>query len=156
MIGTVRKSGSQAGRSGRRMRGVTLMELLVVVAIIGIIAAVAVPTYRKYMIRTNRAEAKIALLQLQTAQEKFYMQNNSFTDDITGASPGGLGLTLTTETGKYAIDIDLAEDGQTYLATATPTSDGGQSDDEECADFTITQRGTRGVTGPKGTQACWR
>lgn len=156
MIGTNRKSHAHAGRHGRRMRGVTLMELLVVVAIIGIIAAVAVPTYRKYMIRTNRSEAKIALLQLQTAQEKFYMQNNSFTDQITAAPPDGLGMMLTTETGKYALDVDLAEDGQTYLATATPTADGGQADDLECADFTITQRGTRGVTGPKGVQACWR
>jgi type IV pilus assembly protein PilE len=144
-----------AGRKGRRTRGVTLMELLVVIAIIGIIAAVAVPTYRKYLVRTNRAEAKIALLQLQTAEEKFYMQNNSFTADFS-APPAGLGLPSVTETGKYNIAVALGADGQTYTATASPRAGGGQTDDVECANFTITQRGTRGVSGPKGVQACWR
>ncbi len=155
MINPVLKNRG-AGRKGRRTRGVTLMELLVVVAIIGIIAAVAVPTYRKYLIRTNRAEAKIALLQLQTAEEKFYMQNNTFTANLTGAQPAGLGLTNVTETGKYNIDVVLGADGQTYTATASPRAGGGQADDTECANFTITQRGTRGVSGPKGMQACWR
>jgi hypothetical protein len=40
---------------------------------------------------------------LQTAQEKFYMQNNSFTDNLEDASPDGLGLSATTETGKYTV-----------------------------------------------------
>ena len=54
----------------------------------------AMPTYRQYLIRSQRSEAKIALLQLQTAQEKFYMQNNAFADDanVTTAAPAGLGL----------------------------------------------------------------
>jgi type IV pilus assembly protein PilE len=83
--------GRRLTAGGNRQRGVTLLELLTVIGIIAILAAVAVPTYRTYLIRTNRAEAKIALLQLQTAQEKFYMQNNSFTDNVSDASPDGLG-----------------------------------------------------------------
>jgi type IV pilus assembly protein PilE len=145
-----------AGRKGRRTRGVTLMELLVVIAIIGIIAAVAVPTYRKYLVRSGRAEAKIALLQLQTAEEKFYMQNNTFTANLTDAQPAGLGLTAVTESGKYNVAVVLGADGQTYVATASPRARGGQTDDLECVNFTINQRGTRGVSGPKGAQACWR
>ena len=139
-----------------RQRGVTLLELLAVICVVAILASVAVPTYRQYLIRAQRSEAKIALLQLQTAQEKFYMQNNSFTDNISDASPSGLGLTESTETGKYIISVDVEEDGQTYVATATPRAGGGQTDDEKCASFTINQRGTRGVTGSSGTQACWR
>jgi type IV pilus assembly protein PilE len=142
--------------SVRRGRGVTLMELLVVVGVLSILASIAVPSYRRYLIRTNRTEAKIALLQMQTAQEKFYMQNNSFTNNITGASPAGLGLPATTETGKYAIAVNVPADGQTFSATATPAVGGGQQDDAECAIFSINERGTRGVTGPKGVQACWR
>ncbi len=140
----------------RHGRGVTLMELMVVVAILSIVATIAVPSYRRYLIRSNRVEAKIALLQLQTAQEKFYMQNNAFTADLTGASPDGLGLLATTETGKYTIEVDVPADGQSFSATATPAAGGGQQDDSECATFSINERGTRGVTGPQGAQACWR
>ena len=143
-------------RRGRRQRGVTLLELLAVISILAILASVAVPTYRRYLIRTQRSEAKIALLQLQAAQEKFYMQNNSFTDNIEEASPDGLGLSATTETGKYTVSVDLDDDGQTYTATAAPRAGGGQTDDDDCESFTINQRGTRGVTGPKGVQGCWR
>ena len=143
-------------RRGRRQRGVTLLELLAVISILAILASVAVPTYRRYLIRTQRSEAKIALLQLQTAQEKFYMQNNSFTDNIEDASPDGLGLSATTETGKYTVSVDLDDDGQTYTATAAPRAGGGQTDDDDCESFTINQRGTRGVSGPSGVQNCWR
>lgn len=135
------------------------MELMVVVAIIAVLASVAIPTYRQYLIRSQRSEAKIALLQLQTAQEKFYMQNNAFADDadVTTASPNGLGLPGVTETGKYDIRITAyGVGGQSFTATASPRAGGGQADDTACANFTITDRGTRGVSGPKGAQACWR
>ena len=145
-----------ARRSIGRQRGVTLLELMTVVSILAILASIALPTYRRYLIRSQRTEAKIALLQLQTAQEKFYMQNNSFTDNITDGSPDGLGLASTTETGKYTIAVVLAEDGQTYDATATAAAGGGQADDEDCENFTINQRGTKGVSGPAGVQTCWR
>ncbi|HEX6397026.1 MAG TPA: type IV pilin protein [Steroidobacteraceae bacterium] len=141
---------------GRASRGVTLMELLVVIVILGILASIAVPTYRRYLVRTQRTEAKVALLQLQTAQEKFYMQNNTFTDNISDASPSGLGLLKTTETGKYDISVDLDDDAQTYVATASPPPGGGQQDDKDCKNFTINERGTRGVTGSSGVQSCWR
>jgi Tfp pilus assembly protein PilE len=98
----------------------------------------------------------VALLQLQTAQEKFYMQNNAFTDNVKDASPDGLGLLEVTETGKYDITVNLAADAQTYTATASPHKGGGQDDDADCKSFTITERGTRGVSGPSGVQYCWR
>jgi type IV pilus assembly protein PilE len=145
--------------SARRARGVTLIELMVVVAIIAVIATIAIPSYRRYLIRSQRSEAKIALLQLQTAQEKFYLQNNSFASNtnLTTASPTGLGLPAVTETGKYDIAITtFPADAQTYTATASPRSGGGQTDDSQCLNFTINERGVKGVSGPLGAQACWR
>jgi len=59
------------------MRGVTLAELMIVVVVVGILASVAYPSYRQYAARAKRTEAKAALLQIATMQERFYLQNNA-------------------------------------------------------------------------------
>lgn len=140
-----------------RMRGVTLVELMTVVVVLAIISSIALPTYRKYLIRAQRSEGKIALLQLQTAQEKFYLQNNTYTDKVTQSSTAttpGLGLPGTSETGKYAVSVTLGTGGQSYIATATPQK--GQSDDKDCAKLTINERGVRGISGSKNPEFCWK
>ena len=145
----------------RRHRGITLIELLTVIIILSLLMTIAVPTYRQYLIRAQRSEAKIALLQLQTAQEKYYAQYNRYTDDVTTKSTAttpGLGLPAVTETGKYDVAVtDLAEGGQAYTATASPHAGGGQQDDKDCGSFTINERGVRGnSTGDKNVQTCWK
>jgi type IV pilus assembly protein PilE len=141
-----------------RMRGMTLVELMTVVVVLAIISSIALPTYRKYLIRAQRSEGKIALLQLQTAQEKYYMQNNTYTDKVTVSSTAdvpGLGLPGTSETGKYKVEVKtLGVGGQTYTATATPQT--GQADDKDCANLTINERGVRGISGTKTPEFCWK
>jgi type IV pilus assembly protein PilE len=143
-----------------RMRGITLVELLTVIVVLSVLMSIAVPTYRRYLIRAQRSEAKIALLQLQTAQEKYYSQYNRYTDDVTTKSTAtnpGLGLPGVTETGKYTIRVtDLGVGGQAYTATATPRAGGGQTDDKDCRTFTINERGERGNTGAGSEQLCWK
>ena len=58
----------------KHMRGVTLMELMIVVVIIGILTAMAYPSYRQYVAKAKRNEAKAALLQISTMQERFYLK----------------------------------------------------------------------------------
>ena len=143
-----------------KMRGMTLIELLVVIGVLGILSAIAVPTYRKYLLRAQRSEAKIALLQLQTAQEKYYLQYNTYTDKVTVSSTvenPGLGLPGTSETSKYDIAVtNLGAGGQTYTATASPHAGGGQTDDKDCKNFTINERGVRGISGTRTTEYCWK
>jgi type IV pilus assembly protein PilE len=98
--------------------------------------------------RSHRAEAKSALLNLAAAQEKFYLQNNTYTAALDDAPPDGLGLLATTENGHYTIAIDDA-DAETFTATATAA--GGQADDTHCATFTIDQAGARTATSAD----CW-
>ena len=59
------------------MRGVTLIELMIVIVIIAILAAVSYPSYREFTARAKRNEARAALLQIATNQERFYLQNNT-------------------------------------------------------------------------------
>ena len=141
--------------------GVTLIELMTVMVVLAILASIAVPSYRSYMLRTNRTDAKSALMQLQAAQEKFYLQNNAYTDKVTAkAADGGLGLLDTTSHGFYQLGVTLKKiggvDGQGYTATATPITGKGQSDDAKCATFSIDDAGNKTVTGSMGSIACWK
>ena len=139
--------------------GVTLIELMTVLVVLAILASIAVPSYRSYMLRANRSDAKSALMQLQVAQEKYFLQFNSYTKKVTDAPPAGLGLTGVTTHGFYALSIpELAADGQSYTAYATPVPGGGQQDDKKCNIFTINDRGVQGIkdatTNDKA--ACWK
>ncbi|MGH8243711.1 MAG: type IV pilin protein, partial [Steroidobacteraceae bacterium] len=130
-----------------KQRGVTLIELVVVIMIIGIIAAVAVPSYRNYVIRSQRADAKDALLALATQQEKFYLQCNSYADDIAAAPDcGALELqgSDTSENGWYALAIDdAATDADSFVVTATAINGENQWQDTACRTFRVTDRGDR-------------
>jgi type IV pilus assembly protein PilE len=140
-------------------RGVTLMELLTVIVVLGILAAIAVPSYRQYVVRANRTDAKTALMQLQAAQEKFYLQNNVYTNKITDAPPTGLGLSTTTAHGLYTLGVTLVTvndvPAQGFVASATPISGKGQTEDTKCDVFTITDAGKKGVSGSSGEISCW-
>lgn len=130
--------------------GMTLIELMIVVVIVAVLASIAVPSYRSYVLRTHRVEAKSALLALAAAQEKFYTQNNRYAEDdeLTTAPPDGLGLPDTTENGWYTIEIGEA-DADGFDATATAA--GSQEQDAHCAEFTINQAGVRDATNDD----CW-
>ena len=67
----------------RYTKGVTLVELMIVIVIVGILAALALPNYRQYVAKAKRNEAKAALMQIATLQERFYLQNNTYTQDLT-------------------------------------------------------------------------
>jgi type IV pilus assembly protein PilE len=141
----------------RYTRGITLIELLTVIVVLAILSSIALPSYRQYLIRSQRAEAKAALLQVRTAQEKFYMQNNRYSNDLAGLpADGGLGLAEVTETGKYDLSVAMPADGQRYQVTASPRAGGGQADDTKCANFSISDRGVRSVSGSLGVDECWR
>ena len=142
----------------RRIAGVTLLELMAVVLVIGVLSVVAIPSYRQYSMRAQRTDAKTALLQLATNQERFYLQNRRYATnaELGLAPPLGLGFTSgKSEKGAYALAVTVAN-AATFTATATPTS-GGAFDmqaDVECASFTITAQGVRTAT-PDPDSRCW-
>ena len=137
-------------------RGFTLLELLIVLVLVSVVAALAMPGYRQHLIRVHRTEAMTALLQLQSAEEKFYLRHNSYTSNITAAPPIGLGLSTATSSNKYLLSVAIADDGQTFIATAAPAPSGGQEADQECLAFSIDARGRRAVSGTRDAPHCWK
>lgn len=133
----------------RQMRGVTLMELLIVMVIIGILAAVAYPSYREYSLRAKRNEARAPLLQIATQQERFYLQNSTYTQDMTRLGFTAAG-NLVTDTKSYRINVDAA-DANNYTATATYI---GPSAKEQgrCLTYQIDGRGVK-TSAPDAD--CW-
>ena len=138
-------------RSG--MKGVTLIELMIVVVIVGILASIAVPSYRNYMLRAQRSDAMSALLRVAAAQEKFYLQNNTYADDdaLADDPPAGLGI-AGTDNGWYDLVITSDDLTRRFTVTATPASGGPQATDSHCATFSLTSTGAKSATN----NDCWR
>jgi type IV pilus assembly protein PilE len=143
----------------RRPRGFTLVELLIAIVIVAILSAIAIPGYRSYVQRAQRTEAKAALLRIQGAQEKFFVQYNRYAAALAPAPPDGLGVPRTTETGLYVLALGLLDAGAGFSVTATARAGGAQDDDARCATFTIDHNGLKGArssAGAETTQECWR
>jgi type IV pilus assembly protein PilE len=131
---------------------------MVVVAVIAVLGTLAVSTYRSYILRTNRTEGRMALLATQVAQEKYFLQNNQYAQDIAtviAAPPAGLGINLSaggvTTGGNYTVSF-RAVTANTYTLQAVAT--GTQTKDTAaCLTFTINEQGQR---TPADSSGCWR
>ena len=145
----------------RRQRGVTHIELVVVAIIIGLLAAVAISSYRTYVIRSQRSDAKDALLALATQQEKHYLQCNSFATAIDAAAScagGKLKGTSLSRNGWYRLAIRAAN-ATTFTVTATAVNGQDQYQDTPCRTFTVDQEGVRTAAdagGADNSAECWR
>ena len=124
------------------MRGVTLMELMIVVVIIGILTAIAYPSYRQYVAKAKRNEAKSCLLQIATMQERFYLQNSTYTADMT-ALGFPVGANFLTDSTSYVCNVTAASPAA-FAATATYQK--GDAEAGKCATFSIDGVGSKTST----------
>jgi type IV pilus assembly protein PilE len=120
---------------------------MIVVAIIGILAAIVYPSYSEFVVRSDRGEAQRELVRLANLQEQLFVDRRSYTADMTdlgmGADP------YVTDSKKYSIDAVTANNGATYILTAT--AKGSQIRDTDCDTLTINEAGQQGAAN----LFCW-
>ncbi|PIG95471.1 type IV pilin-like G/H family protein [Gloeocapsopsis sp. IPPAS B-1203] len=69
-------------------QGFTLIELLVVIIIIGILSVIALPTFLKQAAKARQSEAKNNVDAMNRSQQVYYLENQTFTEDINMLSIG--------------------------------------------------------------------
>jgi type IV pilus assembly protein PilE len=149
---------SNPGRAGAR--GFTLIEVMIVVVILAILAVVAVPSYREYVLRTNRAVGKSMLTQVVDRQEQFYAANKSYSTSLAQlgfpANPffvdrRGQPAAANVAGAIYRISLAANNANFTFTVTAVPVN--RQVEDTKCTQLAINQAGQRTATGTSSD--CW-
>ncbi|PFH08813.1 type IV pilus assembly protein PilE [Collimonas sp. PA-H2] len=136
-----------------KQRGFTLIELMIVVVVIAILARVAVPSYRAYVQRGDRAAAMAALLQDSNWMQQQFTINNSYpiadTSTVKAALPAR--TSPASGTARYNISISSGT-GTSYVLSAAPVST------DKCGTFTLDNTGARGANASTDTTFignCW-
>lgn len=134
----------------KKQNGFTLIELMIVVAIIGILSAIAYPSYQSYMKKSARADAKVGLSKLADKQERFYLQNNTYTATIAD-----LNTSTTSEEGYYTFTITSDDLLSGFIITATAVTGKSQANDTGCTVMTLSSTSAKTPNGPAPIKDCW-
>lgn len=129
-----------------KQQGFTLIELTLVVVIIGILTSVAIPAYQSNVIRASRGDGMSALLNIMRAQEDYFANEFTYTEDLTELN---YDAAHTTASGKYKITASACggADLINQCVMLTATAQLGQTKD---GNLTLDSRGNRTHAGNPG------
>lgn len=143
--------------------GFTLVELMVTLVIVSIITAIAYPSYRDNVNRSKRADARALLLENAQFMERFFTENNSYSQSNAVIPVAPVLPNLVSPRGATGNNVNYnisfravpALTQTTFAIQATPVN---SMSTDKCATFTLNNLGQRGTVGSSGgmtTETCW-
>lgn len=149
-----------------KARGFTLIELMMVVAIIGVLASIAYPSYMESVRKSKRTGAKVAIMEVAQAQERYFSINMKYADNMTTLrTTAGAGLgdaeDYTVTVAGLKSDNTPCGSGDTcvtYTVTAIPKATSHQNSDKSCQQFTLTHTGIQAAEDDNNIDTstiCW-
>jgi type IV pilus assembly protein PilE len=148
--------------SMKRVSGMTMIELMVVLVILGVLGTLAYPSYARYITKTKRIEAQVAMIEVLQQEELYYRQHNTYIPFSSGALPPAprfrwwSGSTIAVSA--YELDAqacpgrDIAECVQVRARPGTGRVDSAFRD-PDCGTLTINSTGEHSASG--AFDRCW-
>jgi len=125
--------------NAKHVKGFTLIEIMLVVAIMGVIAAIAIPQYKQYVIRGNRAAAQSFMMDVASRQKQFLLDARAYAPDLPT-----LALVTPNDVAKnYTITLNVPNvvpPTFTIIATPIPGKPQAQAGD---GNLTLNDAGTQ-------------
>lgn len=126
--------------------GFTLIELLIALVCIAILTSLAWPNYQALIWRSQRAQARVALLQAAHWMARAASANGSY--PLAADVPASV---LTIDGQRYQMTV--VSTAQSYTLSASPL---GTQAADGCGTLTVNHLGVRSVQGASQTAAqCW-
>jgi len=145
-----------------RLRGFTLVELMITIVVVSILASIAVPAYTRQIRKSRRTEARTALLELASREERYLAVNNAYSNDPTALGYSAFGVAVGS--GYYTLSpptvgAGSATSAPTFSLTASPVAGKGQDLDTDCKSFTVDSTGKQtslNSSSSDSTSICWQ
>ena len=154
--------------SGRvRTAGFTLVELMITIVVGAILVSIAVPAYTSQVRKTRRTDARTAILDLASREERYFTVNNGYSDKELDLGYGNSATTqingMSVGSGYYTVAVTVvpanvaANTPATYSIIASAA--GLQVGDTDCSTFKVVETGATSSTNSAGTDStpiCWK
>jgi type IV pilus assembly protein PilE len=149
-----------------RQAGFTLTELMVTITIGAILLAIAVPSYNGQIRKSRRTEARTALLDLATREERFFSLNNAYTNSSKDLGYSPVDTPVSNQdvgSSYYQITVPAPTaagvgTAASFTATATPVAGKSQANDADCASLSVDSTGKQSSVDASAndtTATCW-